>query len=103
MTETDIDRLTKEIKDLRIRVAQLESQRPSDDTSILQVGDRVRIKNKIRKPKHWPTEKAWTETLERKAIVTRVTTDRIYITTDNGTLTWRQPSNIKKDKDKQHD
>jgi hypothetical protein len=102
MTEIDIDRLIKEIRDLKIRVARLESEQPgvhlspNNNKTRLQVGDRVKIHNKIRKPKNWPTERDWTEPLERLAIITRITSDRIYITTDNGTLTWRQPGNLSK-------
>jgi hypothetical protein len=100
----DIEDLLTQIRDLTLRVARLEQEttntdHPTNDNRIeLLVGDRVRIKNRIRRPANWPTSKPWTEANERSAVVTRVTTDRVYITTDNGTLTWRQPQNLKKTK-----
>jgi hypothetical protein len=99
MKETDIEDLVTELRDLKIRIAQLERQRPSGVSHKykLQTGDRVQITNRIRKPSSWPKERQWTEERERLAVIPQVTTDRIYITTDNGNLTWRHPaSNIKK-------
>jgi hypothetical protein len=103
MTETNIDDLLTELRNLQIRVAQLEADQqrepPSTDRESkgqIQIGDRVKIKNKIRKPTNWPSDKAWTEKLERQATVTKVTEDRVYITTKNGTLTWRHPNNLRK-------
>ena len=60
----------------------------------LQVGDRVRITNKIRRPA--TATATWTEQLERIATVTRVTVEQIHIVTGNGTRTWRAPNNLKK-------
>jgi hypothetical protein len=103
-TDTDIKDLLRQIRDLTLRVARLEQEKtnaehsPNDNRSELIVGDRVRINNRIRRPANWPTDKPWTEAKERSAVVTRVTSDRVYITTDNGTLTWRQPQNLKKTK-----
>ena len=55
-------------------------------------GDRVRIKNKIRRPATaGPT---WSEARERLATVTKVITDQVYVVTDNGTKTWRAPNNL---------
>lgn len=107
MKEIDTDDLIAELRDLRIRVARLETQQtrqtgqehervPATVRDKIQVGDQIRIKNKIRKPSSWPTDKQWTASLERLAVVTKITTDRIYITTRNGTLTWRHPQNIQK-------
>ena len=111
MKEIDTDDLIAELKDLRIRVARLETQQTEQQTrqtrqeherahptvkNKIQVGDQIKIKNKIKKPSNWPTDKQWTEPLERLAVVTRITTDRVYFTTRNGTLTWRHPQNIQK-------
>jgi hypothetical protein len=98
MKEIDINDLVTELRDLKIRVAQLERQKSSGESheDKLQAGDRVQITNKIRKPSSWPKDKQWTEERERLATIRQVTTERIYITTDNGNLTWRHPNNIKK-------
>jgi hypothetical protein len=60
MKTEDIDQLTTELRDLKIRVAQLEAaaiDRKSDERSasgeaaaVFQPGDRVKIKNKLKKP-----------------------------------------------------
>jgi hypothetical protein len=56
--------------------------------------DRVRIKNKVRKPATWSSAIVWTEARERLATVTRVTRDQVHFVTDNGTRTWRAPNNL---------
>jgi hypothetical protein len=101
MNETDIDRLLTELTALKIRVDRLETEQRGDQASLngerkIQVGDRVKIRNKVRKPTTWPKDKAWTEPLERQATVTRITNDRVYITTKNGTHTWRHLNNLKR-------
>jgi hypothetical protein len=59
-------------------------------------GDRVTIKNKIRRPATCSDESKWTKEKERVATVTRVTNDQIHFVTDNGTKTWRAPNNLSK-------
>ena len=59
-------------------------------------GDRVTIKNKIRRPATCSDETKWTKEKERVATVTRVTKDQIHFVTDNGTRTWRAPNNLSK-------
>ena len=59
----------------------------------LRTGDRVRIKNKIRKPA--TAGPSWTENKERLATVVRITVDQVHLTTDNGTKTWRAPNNLR--------
>lgn len=59
-------------------------------------GDRVTIKNKIRRPATCTDETEWTKEKERVATVTRVTNDQIHFVTDNGTRTWRAPNNLSK-------
>ena len=104
MKNDDIEDLLRQIRDLTLRVARLEQEKTNaehstnDNRSELIVGDRIRITNRIRRPVNWPADKPWTEAKERSAVVTSVTTDRVYFTTDNGTLSWRQPQNIKKTK-----
>ena len=63
----------------------------ADGTSI-QVGSRVRIKNKVRRPASaGPT---WTESKERLAFVTRFYREQVHVVTDNGTNTWRAKNNL---------
>jgi hypothetical protein len=104
MKGPDIKDLVAELRDLKICVAQLERQRQPDSPKEdrLQIGDRVQIKNKIRKPSTWPRERPRTEAQERLAVIRQVTRDRIYITTDKGTLTWQHPSNLKKEETTRH-
>ena len=59
-------------------------------------GDRVRVKNRVRKPATWTSETEWTEAKERLATVTRVTKEQIHFVTDNGTRTWRAPNNLRR-------
>jgi hypothetical protein len=102
MTEIDVEDLIRELKELKLRVARLESdsnantKTTSAPDSTLSVGDRVRIKNKTKKPQHWPANKEWTDPKERTATVTKTTPTKIYFTTDNGTQTWRAPHNLQK-------
>lgn len=59
-------------------------------------GDRIRIKNRVRKPATWISENSeWTEAKERLATVTQVTQGQIHFVTDNGTRTWRAPNNVR--------
>jgi hypothetical protein len=58
----------------------------------IRIGDRVRIRNKIRKPA--TAGPSWSEARERFATVTKVTTEQVHVVTDNGTKTWRAPNNL---------
>ena len=60
-------------------------------------GNRIRIKNRVRKPAMWTSENdEWTEAKERLATVTQVTQEQIHFVTDNGTRTWRAPNNVRR-------
>jgi hypothetical protein len=72
---------------------ELEDVDPPGDARGLRPGDRVRIKNKIRRPA--TAGPSWSETRERSATVTRVTVDQVHIITDNGTKTWRARNNLR--------
>ena len=72
---------------------ELEDVDPPVDARELRPGDRVRIKNKIRRPA--TAGPSWSETRERSATVTRVTVDQVHIITDNGTRTWRARNNLR--------
>jgi hypothetical protein len=113
MEDRTFEELIEELRALRIRetviIAQLEeannrtragtretsasrNHRISATANGLKRGDRVRIRNRVRRPATaGPT---WNEERERLATVTRVTADQVHITTDNGTRTWRGPNNL---------
>jgi hypothetical protein len=94
--------LIAEIQELKLRVARLElsqsKQRPIEVSSVadLKEGDRVRIRNKIRKPSHWPSTTQWSVEKERLATVEKVTSERVHLLTDNGNRTWRAHANVRK-------
>ena len=56
-----------------------------------EVGQAVHIENQVR---HVPGRRPPT-IRDRAAIVTRLTTDRVYLTTFNGHHTWRRPRNLR--------
>jgi hypothetical protein len=101
----DIEELTQEVKQLRIRIARLESEReqtskkgppPTVRVDTLKAGDRIRITNKIRRPVTWPEEVLWTEEKERVGTVTHLTRNQVHFRFDNGRTTWRATKNIRK-------
>ena len=102
MSELDIRREAIVSRIERLREEQVSSVRVTSDTrSFLHTngirrGDRVRIKNKIKKPATWPSMKLWREDKYRSAIVTEITPAQIFILTDKGVSTWRAPNNLKK-------
>jgi hypothetical protein len=59
-------------------------------------GDRIRIKNKVKKPATWTSRVDWSAEKERIATVTRVTPSQVHYITDNGVKTWRAPNNVEK-------
>ena len=114
MEDRIFDALLEELRALRIRetaiIEQLEEvnrtrasvpretaaneggREATADRRLLRKGDRVRIKNKMRKPA--TAGDSWSEPRERLATVTSVTKDQVHIVTDNGTKTWRAPNNL---------
>ena len=117
--EDEITKLIQELKDLKIREAQVllrlerahqknknqerceetstDSTTPSareneDNTRGYKKGDRIVITNRVKKPVNWKGE--WTATKERHATVTISTTEKVFFKTDNGVFTWRAPKNI---------
>ena len=71
-----------------------EKRRNTDYTT----GDRIWIKNKIKKPANWTCEREWNEKEAKTATVTEVLTKgantQIHFVTDNGVHTWRAPNNV---------
>jgi hypothetical protein len=111
MTDQEIADLIVELKDIRLQVTDVlerleeanrrrsgidAATRATETVNGISRGDRVRITNKVKRPGNWPSGKTWVEAQYRAATVTRVTTDQIYIETDNGVKTWRAPNNLKK-------
>lgn len=116
----EIEDLIKELTDLRLREEQVidklqrayraatqensRARNEGDGTSprppalktpnVFSKDDRVRIRNKARKPSS--AKPNYDRAREYYATVTFVDKpqDRIYITTDNGTATWRRRKNL---------
>jgi hypothetical protein len=109
MAKRRLDELIGKLKVLKIEEASILAQIAVLNTSASVVattetdervngiakGDRVRIKNRVRKPATWTSTTEWTEAKERVATVTRVTREQIHFVTENGTHTWRAPNNVR--------
>lgn len=101
MRNTSIGELVEELKRLQVREAriiELIEQRTEADYrhAALTQGDRVYIKNRVRKPSNWSDTVVWDERVARNATVTRVDGNKVYFTTDNGVCTWRVFSNLRR-------
>jgi hypothetical protein len=101
MADDELDGIIRELERLRIRREQLlgrftelrQQRREAEVFPLpLVVGDRVRITNRVRRPRGWPP--APTDGTDQVGTVTRVTATRVYITTDTGIHTWRAPTNV---------
>ena len=90
---------------LQIRVAQLETAAANDDSSFesaataattapFKKGDRVIVKNKLKRPAVWPTDKYWDKELAQRATVTHIVGTQVHFVTDNGVKTWRAVNNL---------
>ena len=115
--DDDISTLIEELKSLRVRETALlhrikeanrrrgqEDQRDNgsnrdsrsaqqDTGTTYHVRDRVYVVNQIRRPVFAPM--TWTGYNERRATVTRVAGEKIFIKTDNGTETWRAANSLR--------
>ena len=103
--ERIVDQLTNELRDLRIRIAQLETAAAANEREDnagaeraaaieFREGDRVRIKNKLKRPAVWPTKTPWNKELAQRATVTHIYREQVQFVTDNGVKTWRAMNNI---------
>jgi hypothetical protein len=104
-TET-VDELIEQLKNIKIqedtvleklsqaRRQERKTQEKNTQGTKYSVGDRVFIKNTIRKPVGRSVN-----TNDRKATVLHTTLDgnqtKVYIQTDNGTRTWRLEKNLR--------
>ena len=105
MKTEDIDQLTTELRDLKIRVAQLEAAAIDRESGcsastaaapVFQRGDRVKIKNKLKKPATWPSDITWNQDAAQVATVTHNYREQVHFRTDNGVKTWRAQNNLVK-------
>lgn len=103
--EKTIEQLSAELRNLHLRVAQLEAaaaNETEDSTGAepaaaigFKKGDKVLIKNKLKKPATWPTSATWDKELAQRATVTHVYREQVHFITDNGVKTWRAINNLK--------
>ena len=101
--DDDVTTLIEELRTLRLRENELVDRIERAATGRrqevprrgepYQTGDRVYITNRIRRPVF--ANRDWTTIRERRATVTRRDGDRVYITTENGTETWRASKNLR--------
>ena len=98
MPTEDIEALTLELSRLQVRVAQLEAAAPTPNNPGplgFKKGDRVRIKNKVKRPANWCTDDAWDPEAAQRATVTHTHLDyQVHFITDNGVATWRARNNL---------
>ena len=120
--EDEIEKLTAQLRDVSIRLAQLEaaasrehtersasriaaaSAEPKDISSstskaaapIISKGDRVSITNDVRKPSYWNDNIEWDQEKAQRATVTHFYRGQVHFVTDNGVRTWRAINNLAK-------
>jgi hypothetical protein len=109
MDDPSVQQLVRRLKEIRLEASAIIAQidRRLDDGSgeggmqdepmentVLCSGDRIYIKNKLKKPADWKNSIKWVE--ERRATVTRVLEGQIHFVTDNGVRTWRAPNNVRR-------
>ena len=104
--EDEIEQLTVQLRAINIRLAQLESaaavrdpERSAGDlaaANTLKRGDRIEIKNKLRRPSTWDVRVKWDQQQAQKATVTHFYKEQVHFITDNGVKTWRAINNVSK-------
>lgn len=71
--------------------------RPASNRGFLR-GDRIRIRNTVRKPASWDNSIEWVAKDAQTATVTEVLTKglttQVHFVTNNGVKTWRAPNNV---------
>jgi hypothetical protein len=75
--------------------AALSSATTRAAAPIIQKGDRLRITNKVNKPRNWPGE--WDQDKAQKATVTHFYRGQVHFITDNGVRTWQAVNNLAKE------
>jgi hypothetical protein len=107
MRDNSEDPIEQELRTLRTRLEQLElafsagrqaqeeqGARTAAVVGGFKKGDRVHIKNKLKKPAAWPKNNAWNQCLAQKATVTHTYREQVHFVTDNGVKTWRAENNL---------
>jgi hypothetical protein len=95
MSDDELDSLIRQLEGLLTQITVVRRRRESEGLlSPISVGNRVRITNRVRRPSGWAP--AAHDGVDQIGTVTRVTSSRVYITTDSGIQTWRAPSNVVK-------
>ena len=97
MPTEDVEALTLELSRLKVRVAQLEAAAPTPHNPGplgFKKGDRVKIKNKVKRPAKWDVDQPWDPEAAQIATVTHTYLDQVHFLTDNGVATWRARNNL---------
>jgi hypothetical protein len=104
--EDEIEQLTAQLRAINIRLARLESAAAVRDpersaghlaaANTLKKGDRVKIRNKLKRPSTWDVRIKWDQQLAQKATVTHFHKEQVHFITDNGVKTWRAVNNVSK-------
>ena len=100
-----IEQLTTQLQALQLRVTQLEAARFNEQSSTVgapvaasnefKKGDRVRVRNALKKPATWPRDAIWSKELAHIiATVTHLHQEQVHFVTDNGVKTWQAPNNL---------
>jgi hypothetical protein len=98
-----VEQLIAQVQALQIRVAQLEVARHESEHIVgakaaaskgFRRGDRVKIKNALKKPATWSNDNTWIKELAQVATVTHLYRDQVHFVTDNGVKTWRATNNL---------
>jgi hypothetical protein len=102
--EQTIEHLTTQLQALQLRVTQLEAARFNEQDSIagattaasraFKKGDRIKVRNALKKPATWPRDAIWRKELAQIATVTHLYREQVHFVTDNGVKTWRASNNL---------
>jgi hypothetical protein len=101
--DQQIEQLIAQVQALQIRVTQLETARNDQGLIVgnrtaasneFRKGDRVRIRNALKKPATWPRDAVWKKELAQVATVTHLYREQVHFVTDNGVKTWRATNNL---------
>jgi hypothetical protein len=119
--EDEIEQLTTQLRNISIRLAQLEAAASRQDTErsatgraaapgghknivsgtstntavpIISKGDCVRITNVVKKPSYWNDNSEWNQTKAQRATLTHFYRGQVHFVTDNGIRTWRAINNL---------
>ena len=101
--DQQIEHLIAQVQALQIRVTQLEAARNEQEPIVgataaaskeFEKGDRVRVRNALKKPATWPRNVVWEKELAQVATVTHLYGKQVHFVTDNGVKTWRAANNL---------